>query len=199
MPFCLFDPMPSTSVSTAFHRTQYASIVKISCSRAQGLDHVYNSLRIQSLFSLAIIEVHVLHSVLFNAVELTGSGSHVSGRRLVRPRLGINHSLLQSLTVVRWPSPDGSPRHPRDPQLLGPRCTVCLLSLAFVHLSASTPASSLLSGPVLRSPHVSRIGYYLIDDVRSDGVHLSSLNLAARYHTGSRIDDSLDFPQVASH
>lgn len=109
------------------------------------------------------------------------------------------NSLLQSLTVVRWPSPDGSPRHPRDSLLLRPRCLIYLLSFAFVHLSASTPASSLSSGPVLRSPHVSRIGYYLIDDVGSDGVHLSSLNLAAPYHTGSRVDDFLHLPQVASH
>lgn len=126
--------MPSTSVNTAFHRTQYASIVKISCSRAQGLDHVYNSLRIQSLFSLAIIEVHVLRSVLFNAVELTGSGSHVSSRRLVRPRLGINQLPLAEPHRRSMAIPRRIP--PSSPQSSASRTPVYRLS-TFARFRAS--------------------------------------------------------------
>lgn len=92
-----------------------------------------------------------------------------------RPRLGITNSLCGAS-----PSTDGHPRrpprHPRYLLLFGLRNLVRLVSLSPLHLSASTPARSLSSGPVLRSPHVSRIGYYLIDDVRSNDVHLSSLN-----------------------
>ena len=108
-------------------------------------------------------------------MALTRCGSHVSTRLFVRPRLGITTSLCRAS-----PSTDGhrrrSPRYRRRFLVDGPRQLSFFLAIVSLHLSASTPACSLLSGPVLRSPHVSRIGY-LIDDVESDdGVHLFSLS-----------------------
>lgn len=101
-------------------------------------------------------------------MALTRSGSHVS--------TAWHHHLLCRAS----PSTDGhrrrSPRHRRRFLVDGPRQLSFFLAIVSLHLSASTPACSLLSGPVLRSPHVSRIGY-LIDDVESDdGVHLFSLS-----------------------
>lgn len=108
-------------------------------------------------------------------MALTRCGSHVSTRLFVRPRLGITTSLCRAS-----PSTDGhrrrSPRYRRRFLVDGPRHLSFLPAIVCLHFSASTPASSLVPGPVLRSPHVSRIGY-LVDDVRSDdGVHLISLS-----------------------
>lgn len=105
-------------------------------------------------------------------------------------------------TDILWPNPP--PCHLRRSSFDGPRSLVSLAAPSYLQLSASSPACSLATGPVLRSPHVSRFGYIILTfrstiHLRHHRIHipksrlLTPLDLVAS-HARCRQDGHGHFP-----